>query len=167
MPSIGKFCWKYLMLVLNWNVLLSINLFSTFTAIRDSSHILGFPELFSPVVSMSKYTSVLTSVSVLVQICPVSLTKQDPLVSRVYPPEQQTWGQSLTERPIERDVSFERPIRCAKMHFGGFCGTYNFVLGFPGNWSISPPVADLLGKEAWVDLERGSGEPIKLGEFFS
>ena len=27
----------------------------------------------------------------------------------------------------ERQVSFERPIRCANTHFGGFCGTYNFV----------------------------------------
>ena len=31
------------------------------------------------------------------------------------------------ERPNVRDVSFEQPIRCANSHFGGFCGTYNFV----------------------------------------
>ena len=34
---------------------------------------------------------------------------------------------SSIERPNERQVSFERPIRCANMHYGGFCGTYNYV----------------------------------------
>jgi len=34
---------------------------------------------------------------------------------------------SSTERPMEKQVSFERPIRCANMHYGGFCGTYNYV----------------------------------------
>ena len=40
------------------------------------------------------------------------------------------------------------------------------LMDFPGNLSDSAPVADMIGKEAWVDLGPGSGEPTKGGNFF-
>ena len=39
------------------------------------------------------------------------------------------------------------------------------LMGFPGDQSISAPAADMIGKEAWVDLGPGSGEQIKRGKF--
>ena len=39
------------------------------------------------------------------------------------------------------------------------------LMDFPGDLSPSAPAADMIGKEAWVDLGPGSREPIKGGNF--
>ena len=59
-------------------------------------------------------------------------------------------------------------------------GTYNYVeapfcsgcgIAYPnglhGDLLASASAADMIGKEAWVDLGPGSGEPTKGGNFFS
>ena len=41
------------------------------------------------------------------------------------------------------------------------------LMGSPEDLSPSAPAADMIGKEAWVDLGPGSGEQIKGGNFLN